>query len=125
MPGRLVANRYTLTTVLRHLVDNAVSFARPGVPPVVVMSATRQDAMWVVRVEDNGLGIDPRDVDRVFRPYKRLAAPGSERASGNGMGLAVCRQLVRRHGGEIALRPADGHGCVAEFSLPLFLEEPA
>jgi signal transduction histidine kinase len=117
LPEQLVANRHVVTTTLRLLVDNSIRFAEPGVPPVVEVSAVRDDAMWVIRVADNGVGVDPRDTERVFRPYKRLGDGDGE--AGSGMGLTICRQLVRRHGGDIALHPGEGCGCVVEFSLPL------
>jgi signal transduction histidine kinase len=123
IPDRMVANRHVVSTTLRLLVDNALTFATPGVPPVVEISAVRDAKRWVVRVCDNGVGVDPRDAERAFRPYKRLAA--SDEDPGNGMGLAICRQLVRRHGGEIALRNDERGGCVVEFSLPVLGEDLA
>jgi signal transduction histidine kinase len=126
VPDRMVANRHVVTTALRVLVDNALTFTPPGVAPLVEISAVRDATRWVVRVTDNGIGIDPRDAERAFRPYKRLADDqdqGSE--PGSGMGLAICRQLVRRHGGDIALRGDQHGGCVVEFSLPVSGEDVA
>ena len=125
VPDRLVANRHVVTTTLRLIVDNALSFTPPGVAPVVEISAVRDATRWVVRVADNGVGVDPRDVERAFRPYKRLSEndPDQDADPGSGMGLAICRQLVRRHGGDIALRGDERGGCVVEFSLPVSGED--
>ena len=124
VPERMVANRHVVSTALRLLVDNALTFTAPGTAPVVQISAVRDATRWVVRVSDNGLGIDPRDAERAFRPYKRLAEAEQDHGTepGSGMGLAICRQLVRRHGGDIALR-GDQSGCVVEFSLPVSGED--
>jgi signal transduction histidine kinase len=122
LPEVVVADRYALTTTLRLLVHNSLTYTRAGVTPVVDVSAVRDGDRWLVRVADNGVGVDPRDTERVFRPFKHLSDQDSR--PGCGMGLAICRQLVRRHGGDIALHPGERSGCVVELSLPV-LEEPA
>lgn len=115
LPDCLVANRFMLTTTLRHLVQNSLMFARAGTAPVIEVGAVRDGNRWLVRVDDNGVGVDPRDTERVFRPYKHLS---NDEQPGCGMGLAICRQLIRRHGGEIVFRSREGSGSHVEFSLP-------
>ena len=123
LPPELVANRHVLTTTLRLLVENSLTFVREGVRPIVTVGAERTGDCWTIRVRDNGIGIDPRDAERVFRPFKHLAERDSH--PGCGMGLAICRQLVRRHGGEIAVRGGTPPGCVVEFTLPVVEPEEA
>lgn len=115
MPRGLHVNRLVLTSVLQNLVKNAITFVAPGITPQVELSATRQAGFWEFRVQDNGIGIAGEDAERIFLPFKRLHAADY---AGNGIGLAICRQLVVRHGGRIELRSSDGRGTVMAFTLP-------
>lgn len=100
--------------LVRNLVSNAVKF-RGDDPPVVEVSAERADGEWVVSVRDNGIGIDPAKADRIFDVFQRLH--GQERYAGTGMGLAICKRVVDRHGGRIWVEPAPGGGSVFKFAL--------
>jgi signal transduction histidine kinase len=72
-------------------------------------------------VEDNGMGFDEKHVDRVFKPFQRLH--GRTEYEGTGMGLAICRKIVDRHGGIITVRPVPGEGARFIINLPIRQEK--
>jgi light-regulated signal transduction histidine kinase (bacteriophytochrome) len=101
--------------LFRNLIGNAVKF-RGEHSPVVRVSAERQDGRWVVSVADNGIGIDPGKANRIFDVFQRLH--GQEQYAGTGMGLAICKRIVERHGGRIWVDPVPAGGSVFKFTLP-------
>lgn len=107
-----------LGQVLQNLVSNAVKFHRPGERPSVVVSAQRDHAgqAWVLQVADDGIGIAPRDQERIFGVFQRLHA--REEYAGTGIGLALCRRIVERHGGRIDVVSAIGEGTAFRVVLP-------
>lgn len=115
LPRDLVASRLVLTQVLHNLVTNAVKFARPGVPPQVRVDARTTTECVTFRVADNGLGIPPEQFERIFEPFKRLHS--RDRYPGSGIGLAICRRLVQRHGGRIWVESSE-NGSTFAFEVP-------
>ena len=111
----IVADPVKLLQLLQNLIDNAIKYARPGVPPRVAISAEDIGAHYRFAVKDNGVGIDPKDFDRIFLPLKRLH--GNDIA-GTGIGLAVCKKIVEAHGGQIWLTSAPAQGTTFYFTLP-------
>jgi light-regulated signal transduction histidine kinase (bacteriophytochrome) len=96
-----------LKQVLQNLIGNALKF-RGQAPPRVHVSARREDGHWRFAVRDNGIGIDPQHVGKLFQVFQRLHTR-SEYA-GSGIGLAICRKIVEQHGGRIWVesRPREG-----------------
>ncbi|MGZ8493673.1 MAG: PAS domain-containing sensor histidine kinase [Gemmatirosa sp.] len=105
-----------LRQVLQNLIGNALKFRRPGVAPRVHLSATSDADRWTIAVRDNGIGIEARFADRVFVIFRRLHT--REEFPGTGIGLAICRKVVERHGGEIWVEPAPDAGSTFRFTLP-------
>jgi light-regulated signal transduction histidine kinase (bacteriophytochrome) len=100
--------------LIQNLLGNALKFSA-GTPRVHV-SATERNSEWVFSVRDNGIGIDPGQVHRLFTLFQRLHT--EEEYPGNGVGLATCKKIVDRHGGRIWIESEPGKGATFYFSLP-------
>ena len=111
----VVGDPAQLGQLVQNLLANALKFRRPGVPPCVHFGARKGDA-WTVAVRDNGIGIDARFAERVFQVFQRLHT--RDEYPGTGMGLAICKKVVDRHGGRIWVEPRAGGGSVFCFTLP-------
>jgi signal transduction histidine kinase len=116
--------------LLQNLIGNGLKFHRQDAPPVVtVRSRTARPADGAVRqrfpsglaceitVQDNGIGFEEQYLDRIFAPFQRLH--GRVEYEGTGMGLAICRKIVERHGGTITARSAPGRGATFIVTVPL------
>ena len=119
--------------VLQNLIGNALKFHKPDEPPYVQVEATvepvdrefqqegRLDAncteMCRLTVSDNGIGFEENHADRIFTPFKRLH--GRSEYEGTGMGLAICRRIVERHGGDIVASSTPGEGTTFTVLLPM------
>jgi PAS domain S-box-containing protein len=105
-----------LGTVVQNLLGNALRFPVAGEPPVVDISAHRDAAGWRFEVADQGVGIDPASHERIFEMFRR--ARDQQHRHGAGIGLAICRRIVERHGGRIWVRSARGAGSTFCFTVP-------
>lgn len=101
--------------VFQNLISNALKFCDVS-PPRVHISAERNDHLWRFAVRDNGIGIDPAQMDRLFKVFERLHT--QEEYEGTGIGLAVCKKIVERHGGQIWVESQPGEGSIFYFTLP-------
>ena len=113
---RLDADPRQLAQLFQNLVGNALKFRKPGVPPEVFIDAHREGDEWTFEVRDNGIGIAPRFYERVFEIFQRLHS--RDEYEGTGLGLALCRRIVERHGGRIWLAGVEGEGTTVRFTLP-------
>jgi signal transduction histidine kinase len=110
------ADRVQFGRVFQNLVGNALRAARPGESPVITIAARRRRGAWEFSVTDNGVGVPAVDRERIFELFER-GALGND-STGKGMGLAICRAIVERHGGRIAVEKAPGGGSRFSFTLP-------
>jgi PAS domain S-box-containing protein len=111
----VVADAGQLAQLLTNLIGNALKF-RGAEPPRAHVAAVRDGRMWVVTVQDNGIGIAPEYFERIFVIFQRLHS--REEYAGTGVGLAICKKIVERHGGRIWVESAPGQGARFSFTLP-------
>jgi signal transduction histidine kinase len=108
--------RGQLAQVFQNLLGNAIKFTAPGVTPAVRVSATASGGEWRITVTDNGIGVDPEQADAIFKMFGRLH-PADE-FPGTGIGLALVKRIVERHGGRIWVERGSAGGSVFVFTLP-------
>ncbi|MEV5321479.1 sensor histidine kinase [Streptomyces sp. NPDC052687] len=109
-----------LVTILGNLIDNAVDAAQGSVRARVTVAAYTEDGELVLRVSDTGAGVDPSQADLVFqRGFSTKPAPAGPGGLARGLGLALVRQAVHRHGGALSVAAAEGGGARFEARLPL------
>ena len=110
-----------LVQLFQNLIGNAVKFGHPDRPPQVHVSARRVEGAWELEVRDDGIGIEPQYVDRVFVIFQRLHA--KDLYEGTGIGLALCKKIVEFHGGRIWIPETDGEGTTIRWTLPVTEDE--
>jgi len=108
-------DKMQLTQVYQNLVSNAIKY-HPG-SPTVWISADQAELGWVFGVKDNGTGIHPDYHAQIFLPFKRLH--GRSEHEGTGMGLAICRKVIERHGGKIWVESQEGEGAHFKFTIDM------
>jgi PAS domain S-box-containing protein len=111
----VLADESQLIQLFQNLVGNGIKYQSHGVPRVHVSAARTADARWLFSVRDNGLGINPLYFGKIFGMFQRLHK--REAFAGTGIGLPICKKIVERHGGNIAVESQLGHGSTFLFSL--------
>lgn len=109
------AERAQMVQLFQNLIGNSIKF-RSQAPPRVHIAAQPEGPQWRIRVHDNGIGIAPKHFERIFVVFKRLHE--KHKYPGTGIGLALCRKIVERHGGRIGVESEEGHGSTFHFTLP-------
>lgn len=112
---KVMANRVQLLQVFQNLISNAVRHG--GKDVAIHIGAQQHEGYWQFAVSDTGPGIEPEHMEAVFEPFKRMSSPDAER--GLGLGLAVCRKIIERHGGKIWCESTLGQGTSFYFTLPI------
>jgi PAS domain S-box-containing protein len=115
---RLWGDSVQLRQVMQNLLSNALKF-RGVEPPRIHIGAHRHGPEWVFSVHDNGIGLDPKQAERIFVIFQRLHT--QREYPGTGMGLAICKRIIDRHGGRIWVDSQPGHGATFYFTLPIQL----
>jgi signal transduction histidine kinase len=118
---KLEADPMQMRQLLQNLIGNALKFSKPGVAPVVTVSASdvtddRRGRRCQITVKDNGIGFEEVYLDRIFEVFQRLH--GRNEYEGTGIGLAICRKIAERHGGSITARSAPDQGATFIVTLP-------
>ncbi len=107
--------------LLMNLIGNGIKYHREDIPPVIRVSGQKTlvkgQEMAEIRVEDNGIGFDMQYAERIFQPFQRLH--GRSQYEGTGIGLAICKKIVERHGGSIGVTSQPGQGSTFIVALPL------
>jgi len=109
------ADATQLTQLFQNLIGNALKYCNERAPQIRV-DATTGDAAWLFSVQDNGIGIESQYFERIFQMFQRLHT--REKYSGTGIGLAICRRIVERHGGKIWVESEPGRGSTFHFAIP-------
>jgi len=112
---KLLIRPQALTQLFQNLLSNAIKYHRPGFAPQVEINAVPDGNQWIVEVRDNGEGIEKDWFERIFLPLQRRHG---SRVKGSGIGLATCKKIVNRAGGEIWVESDVGVGSAFYFSLP-------
>lgn len=103
-----------LVRVFQNLLSNAITYGGDE-PPRVTIRASRDGDRWRFQVQDNGVGIPPGEQERIFELFQRGSSSGGD---GVGLGLAMCREIVERHGGQMDIESEPGEGSTFSFTLP-------
>lgn len=122
----MVADNSQIVQLFQNLIGNAIKFRRQEPPRIHLSCAGIEDTAiqipksainkgWVFSVKDNGIGIEPEHVERIFGIFQRLHT--REQYSGSGIGLAVCKKIAQRHGGQIWVESKPGEGSTFYFTI--------
>ena len=112
----VVADAYQMEALFQNLVSNAIKYGNPGIAPEIRISVEAAAGEWHFTVTDNGMGIEEEYLEKIFAVFRRLHS--QEHIPGNGVGLAICRRIVQRHGGKIWAASTLGKGSAIHFTLP-------
>ncbi|MBS0644532.1 MAG: hypothetical protein JSS43_32095 [Proteobacteria bacterium] len=122
----VMCDQTQLRQVFQNLISNAVKYRHPDRPPVITINAAIRSVpggrlavsqALEISVSDNGIGFEERHRERIFEPFQRLHS--MDDYEGSGIGLAICRKIIDRHGGAITAVGKPGEGAVFTFTLPL------
>jgi PAS domain S-box-containing protein len=111
----VIGDEMQLTQLFQNLVGNAIKYQSQGVPNVHIGAVENGEGKYTFSVHDNGIGIDPQYFDKIFGMFQRLHK--RDEFNGTGIGLAICKKIVERHGGRISVQSQPGHGSTFSFAL--------
>jgi chemotaxis family two-component system sensor kinase Cph1 len=111
----LAVDATQMMQIFQNLIGNAIKFHSER-PPEIHVGAKKEPGRWVFSVRDNGIGIQAQYFDRIFQIFQRLHT--RHHYPGTGIGLAICKKMVERHGGVIWVESTPGQGSTFYFSLP-------
>jgi PAS domain S-box-containing protein len=117
---RAMVDKGQLVQLLQNLVANALKFRREEAPRIHI-SARQEGEEWIIGVQDNGVGIEPQYLNRIFAIFQRLYT--RQEYPGTGIGLAICKRIVERHGGRLWVESVPGEGSTFYFTLPYHTED--
>lgn len=113
----LKADRLQMQQLFQNLIANALKFHKKDIPPAVFLKSKKSaNGYWDISIEDNGIGFDKKYAERIFKPFERLHGVGQY--EGSGIGLAICRKIIARHGGTITVKSLPQQGSTFILTLP-------
>jgi len=104
--------------VLKNLLENALKYSEKSDAPVL-LSLARKDQNAIVEIRDQGIGISEEELPFLFEPFYRVDPSRSKKTGGYGLGLSLCRTIIRSHSGEIKIHSKLGHGTIITIELPI------
>ena len=112
------ADPLQMRQLFQNLIGNALKFHQPELPPIINVAqiADSSESMVELQINDNGIGFDEKYLDRIFTPFQRLH--GRSTYEGTGMGLAICRKIIERHGGRLTAKSIPDQGSTFTIALP-------
>lgn len=105
-----------IEAVIQNLISNSLKYKRPEIQPRIHISAKRENENWTISFKDNGIGIEEDYLEKIFAVFRRLHT--QDEFPGSGVGLAICRRIIQRHGGVIWAESDGISGSTFHFSLP-------
>lgn len=117
----VTADKYMIDTVLRNLISNSIKFTKPG--GHIILSATKRSDMGEITIEDNGIGINKENQEKVFRIDAQYRRDGTANEKGTGLGLILCKEFVEKNGGTIRIESTENVGSKFIFTIPLNLQD--
>ena len=121
VPATVVSDAHRLHEILTNIISNSVKFTERG--QIVLRIYVRQDRLYF-EVSDTGIGIDPRDLDRIFEEFTQVDSSTTRKYQGSGLGLTICKKMIERLGGEIKAQSIIAEGTTVTFYVPLKTAEP-
>jgi len=113
----IVADDVMLSNILRNLLSNAIKFTRKN--GIIIISAQVHDDVVEISVTDNGLGMKPEAVEKLFKIETNFTMRGTEKERGTGLGLLICKEFIEKHGGKIRVESEEGTGSTFSFTIPV------
>ena len=110
------ADKFQMGQLFLNVIGNAIKYHRPEVAPVVNIQCDNGGDSYKITLQDNGIGFDPKYLEKIFKPFERLHT--ASEFKGNGMGLAICRKIVELHGGRLSAGSIPGEGSIFTITLP-------
>jgi PAS domain S-box-containing protein len=122
--GQVFGDQPQLEQLCLNLLGNSLKFRKPGIAPHIhIQGEALENGLYQLSIQDNGIGFKPEYLEKIFRPFERLHGP--VQYPGTGMGLAICKKIVDRHGGQITAISQEGEGSTFILHLPIPTEVDA
>ncbi len=115
MPDTILGDRIKIKQVLQNLIANGIKFTKKGVAPIIEVNCITHQDYWQFEVKDNGIGINKEFNDKIFMLFQRLHT--AAQYEGTGIGLSLCKKIVKQHGGEIWVESKEGEGSTFYFTV--------
>lgn len=115
LPKEIMIDETKVRQIFQNLISNSLKFMPPDTTPKININCVSENGFWKFSVQDNGIGIPSEYHDKVFKPYKQLHT--KDKFEGTGMGLAICKKIVEKHGGDISFESKVGEGTTFYFTI--------
>ena len=116
MPTSIMVDETKIRQVFQNLIANSLKFTPIDTKPFIKINCIQEESFYKFSVADNGIGIQEEYLETIFKPYKQLHT--KDKYEGTGMGLAICKKIVEKHGGEISVKSELGKGTTFYFTIP-------